>query len=86
MLQNGIFLGRVKCSRTETLILYQLCSDRTKMQSNTKDLLDLDKRKVNSGQYDTSSPSDSGTWMQLQEGIKAKIHSEQIPKTGKSNK
>ena len=50
------------------------------MQNNTKDLLDLDKRKICSGQYDMSPPSDGSTWTQLQEQVKAKKYSEQIPK------
>ena len=36
------------------------------MQSNANEPLDLDKRKIHSGQYDMPSPSDGGTWAQLQ--------------------
>ena len=56
------------------------------MQSNTNNTLDLDKRKMCSGQYDMSPPSDGGTWTQLQEKVWAKIKSEQIIKSGKSDK
>ena len=37
------------------------------MQSNTNDHLNLDKRKIHSGQYDTPLPSDGGIWTQLHE-------------------
>ena len=56
------------------------------MQSNTKTLSDLDKRKTCIGQYDVPPPSDCSTMVQLQEQIRIKIHSEQILKAGKSDK
>ena len=56
------------------------------MQSNTKDLFDVDKRMTHSWQYHVPPPSDGGTWMQVQEQVKAKMHSEQIPKVEKYEK
>ena len=35
------------------------------MQENNSDTLDLNKRQTCSGQYDTPSPHEFGTWDQL---------------------
>ena len=42
------------------------------MQSNVNDPLDLDKRKTHNGIYDAPHPSNSGTWTQLYEEVRAK--------------
>ena len=43
------------------------------MQNKNNDSFDIDKRKMCNGQYEMPLPTDSGTWTQVQEHIRAKI-------------
>ena len=57
----------------------------TKIHSHTHYLVDLEKRKMCSGQYDAPPPSGGDTWTQSQKQIRTKIQSEQMTKAGKSD-
>ena len=53
------------CGRETQLYHSNITRPYPNMQDSTIDPLDLNKRQVQSGQYDVPPPPDSGTWDQL---------------------
>ena len=60
--------------------------DPSKMQDNTNDPLDCDKRRMQSKQYDVPPPPDGGTWNQLHKQVRNRSQSKQMTSAEMSEK
>ena len=66
------------------LYLLNVARAYSNMQDGISDTLDLNKRQMCSGQYDTPPPPHGETWDQLQQQAKARQQLKQITNTVKS--